>query len=205
MLRVQLILALVILALALSAVGVALAQLFVGLGMPLVLAVVAGTGLVLLRLLVPFRPSPARSTDLLPGLLGLLDVVALAACFGAPNLTATALVMPAPAQVVALLFAVVAALVTELAAAACIETLAPHVRNLIAADLAVEAWFAQRRIDVERELLGALAERRAADVQLERRFRSLARRLERIAPPLPAAVQEPLDSPSPPQQPEIKR
>lgn len=76
------------------------------------------------------------------------------------------------------LLAMLAALAIELAHRFGLQLAAPTISQALAADLAIARWFAQRRIDVERQLLEELARDARMDARLRHRIESIRRRFD---------------------------
>lgn len=200
MLRIQLILAALVLLLLLTLAGTAAASLLVALGAPPALAVIISISFVALRLLAPFRLpyDTATPTGALDRGLALMHVTAV-----------THLLLPAAtipltdqntADALRAVLPLLVALVTELAVGACLQTLSPSIRAALTADIAVAQWFASRRIDLERELLDSMGQHAIGDMRLRHRLERLTRRFDQqlalYVPPEPDAFERhPGDTP----------
>lgn len=183
MLRIQLLLAVLILAVLLALGAASLALLLAALGIATWMAITSAAAYAGLRLVAPFRLHEGKPVppDALARLLSLLQIAAVAHVALPAGLLDSDLPGLLHATPASMAIPLLLAVTSELALATCLHVLAPTVRMALSADLAIEQWFAQRRVEVEQQLLAAMSRDSAVDARFRRRLERLSRRLDRCA------------------------
>lgn len=184
MLRFQLLLALLITSLLLTVAGFAVGHMLLGLGIGHWTVLSVSVAYVGLRLIVPFRLQDEKPlpTDALTRTLSVIQVMAVfdvalpAGWLGGDLHSLTS--MPPGQFLLPLLLAVA----SEFSLAACLQILSPTVRAALAADLAIEHWFAHQRVQVEQQLLAAMSRDSATDTRFRYRLSRLSHRLDQLMP-----------------------
>lgn len=182
MLRLQLLLATLVIAATHGLSVVASVLMLSSFGLPTIAALVAAVVIAIGRCMELFvDPTKPHPLPLLPWMGAAWHGLALTAWFIPEHLRIDRLA-PDAYGFTWLLGPVVAALAIELAQRLASRLVAPSIQHVVAADMAVAEWFAKRRIDVERRLLAELCTDAVTDVRLTRRLEALRQRFDATFP-----------------------